>query len=191
MTRIRQTLTHAKNSVAMIAAVGAVGAVLAGVATLASADSGSRARPATAQAAPAAPDAHREATGAARTPVTTKPATPSAPGVGIASASGCTFAPHGYVCGGVRGSGLRVREAYVVRGKRGTEFICDYRGRVTVYHNNRLIYSKWSSRHAGCTPLRAHFTIKVNKSFPHKSKLCDSFYERGVRQGKVCFTVKR
>jgi hypothetical protein len=182
---IRQKLTDARNSLAMLAALGLIGAVLAGLTTLASASGPSDTRPTAGRTVSTVPDAQR-GTGAVSPPTAT-----TAPAFGIASASGCTWAPHGYVCGGVRGSGLKVRQAYVVRGKQGTDFICDYRGRVTVRHNGRLIYSKWSSRHRGCTPLRAHFTFHINKSFPHKSKLCDTFYERGVRQGTVCFTIKR
>ena len=65
-----------------------------------------------------------------------------------ASASGCTLAPHGYVCGKVDGEGLYVRAAHVARGKGGTDFICDYQGTVRVYNTaGTVIYVKKSGRH--------------------------------------------
>lgn len=109
-----------------------------------------------------------------------------------ASASGCTLAPNGYVCGKVDGSGLYVRAAHVSRGKQGTDFICDYQGTVRVYNSaGTLIYVKKSGRHQGCTPLRAWFDFSIQRSFPPSSKLCTSFYERGVRQGTTCFRIHR
>jgi hypothetical protein len=108
------------------------------------------------------------------------------------SASGCTLAPNGYVCGKVDGSGLHVSAAHVARGKSGTEFICDYQGTVRVYNSaGRRIYLKRSGRHQGCTPLRAWFDFSVNRTFPNNSKLCTSFYERGIRQGTTCFKIHR
>jgi len=107
-----------------------------------------------------------------------------------ASASGCTLAPHGYVCGKVDGSGLYVRAAHVARGKAGSDFICDYQGTVRVYNTaGRVIYLKKSGRHQGCTPLRAWFDFSIKRHFPNHSKLCTSFYERGVRQGTTCFRI--
>ena len=109
-----------------------------------------------------------------------------------ASASGCTLAPNGYVCGGVDGQSLFVNSAYVVRGKQGTEFICNYRGTVRVYNSaGHQIYLKRSGRHQGCTPLRAWFNFSIKRSFPQNSKLCTSFYERDVRQGTTCFKIHR
>jgi hypothetical protein len=110
-----------------------------------------------------------------------------------ASASGCTWAPYGYVCGNVIGSGVRVTEVYVSRGKADPSLICSYRGRMTVWNvEGRKVYDKWTATQSGCVPARAYLTIHRGSTltFPNNSKLCTNFYEYGVQQGGgTCFAI--
>jgi hypothetical protein len=107
------------------------------------------------------------------------------------AAQGCTPAPFGYVCVTANGKGTRITSVGVQRGKGDKSLICNYRGRVVVTSpSGKTLWSRTSSRNQ-CTPLRAWFGWKVNRSFPAGSQICSSFYENGTKQGgSPCLTVK-
>jgi hypothetical protein len=112
------------------------------------------------------------------------------PRVARADANGCTAAPYGMVCIVVEGDGLRVDHAAVVRDKADPAFICKYRGRMTVTdRSGKVIDKRYSSRHKGCTPLRAWFDWYPKKKYPNNSKLCTTFFEDGEEQGTACATI--
>jgi hypothetical protein len=106
-----------------------------------------------------------------------------------ADSFGCTWAPYGDVCIFVWGTGLYVHHVQVVRNKIDYSLICDYQGHLTVSSGGKVIYSRWSPRYTGCTPLKAWFDWYPNRSFPNKSIVCTEFYERGELQGKPCETI--
>lgn len=104
---------------------------------------------------------------------------------------GCTAAPFGYVCGiiGTPG-GKRIINAQVSRGKADASLICNHHGTFTIYSGNRVIHTKTSARHTGCTPLRAYHGWNFNMRWPTATRACVSFFENRVRQGTVCQTVR-
>jgi hypothetical protein len=117
-----------------------------------------------------------------------------AAGVGLAlrpadaagDAVGCTWAPYGDVCIFVWGSGRYVHHVQVDRNKIDYSGICYYQGHLTVSSGGSVIYSRWSPKYQGCTPLKAWFDWWPNRSFPDGSTICTAFYERGELQGKPC-----
>lgn len=111
---------------------------------------------------------------------------------GAQDASGCTPASYGMVCGVVKGKGLRVDTAHIVRDKVWPEAICDYQAVLTVYDGRGArIHQQRSTRHGGCSMGRAWFDLDVRKSFPNNSKIALSFYERGVHQGTTSYKITR
>lgn len=115
----------------------------------------------------------------------------SVPAPPASAADGCTPAPSGYVCVQANGEGTKITKVGVVRGKADPSLICNYRGSVVVTSpSGQKLWSKTSSRNQ-CTPLRAWFSWKVNRSFPAGSQICSSFYENGDKQGgSPCLSVK-
>jgi hypothetical protein len=112
-------------------------------------------------------------------------------GVGASKASadsyGCTWAPYGNVCILIEGSGLYVQHVRVRRAKIDYSLICNYQARMTVRTSGgRLIDSRWSPYHRGCTPIWAWFDWYPRRYYPNNSKICTAFFEGGVLQGKPC-----
>ena len=104
-------------------------------------------------------------------------------------AVGCTWAPYGDVCIWVWGTGRYVRHVQVDRNKADYSGICYYQGHLTVSSGGRVIYSRWSPKYKGCTPLKAWFDWYPQRSFPNGSTICTAFFERGEVQGKACETI--
>jgi hypothetical protein len=104
-----------------------------------------------------------------------------------ADSYGCTWAPYGNVCILIEGSGLYVRHVRVRRAKIDYSLICNYQARMTVRTaTGRLIDSRWSPYHRGCTPIWAWFDWYPRRIYPNNSKACTAFFEGGVLQGKPC-----
>jgi hypothetical protein len=69
--------------------------------------------------------------------------------------------------------------------------ICDYQALFTIYDRyGSAIYRYYTSRHEGCTPGRAWFDWYPKINFTDGVRECAGFYERGVKQGTVCFKLK-
>ena len=109
-----------------------------------------------------------------------------------ADSYGCTWAPFGNVCILIEGSGLYVSHVRVRRAKVDWSLICNYHARMTVRTSTgRLIDSRWSSRHGGCSVAWAWFDWYPRRTYPHGSKICTAFFESGELQGTPCNRVLR
>jgi hypothetical protein len=116
----------------------------------------------------------------------------SSAGKASADSYGCTWAPYGNVCILIEGSGLYVSHVRVRRAKIDYGLICNYQAHMTVRTSTgRLVDSRWSPYHRGCTPVWAWFDWYLRRNYPNNSKVCTAFFEQGQLQGKPCNYVHR